>query len=70
MEFPAFDASWKDVVGTLYHEINEFREQYVIVQQQQQEDFPSSAAVLLEVTASSTAAPQARWPHRSQGKLR
>ena len=22
---PAFDASWKDVVGTLYHEINEFR---------------------------------------------
>ena len=22
---PAFDASWKDVVGTLYHEMNEFR---------------------------------------------
>jgi hypothetical protein len=22
---PAFDASWKDVVGTLYHELNEFR---------------------------------------------
>jgi hypothetical protein len=22
---PAFDASWKDVFGTLYHEINEFR---------------------------------------------
>ena len=22
---PAFDAAWKDVVGTLYHEMNEFR---------------------------------------------
>src|SRR6516162_7955927 len=22
---PAFDVSWKDVVGTLYHELNEFR---------------------------------------------
>src|SRR5262249_3855860 len=22
---PAFDASWKDVVGTLYHNLNEFR---------------------------------------------
>jgi hypothetical protein len=22
---PAFDASWKDVVGTLYHELNEYR---------------------------------------------